>query len=212
MKRLLILIALLGFAVPASAVSDPSPNGLGVYFDVQANSNCLMSPTTYSPLTAYLLVTNPGASGKIAGWEGQLLINPSTFPAGITLDIGPEALNVFTAPAFNVGFTSVGVRQGNPIRLVTFTTFYLGGPISFGVGPTDPSSTQGAGACFVDAIDNSLIVPLTPSCNVRWPFTPAETYGGAVPYANNAFLVAGLMCTIDAAEPSSWGNVKALYK
>ncbi len=217
MKKLLMSVALLALAVPAAAVVDPGPNGIGVFFDSYGDHNCSpYPPAVYTPLTAYLLVTNPGASGKIAGWEGQLLINPPTFAAGITLDIGPEALNVFTAPAFNVGFTSVGVRQGNPITLVTFTTFYLGGPISFGVGPTEPSSTHGACPCFVDAVDNALLVLLRPTCDRPWPFTPAQTYGGAVPYPDSAYLSATVGgCMVDcvvATEPSSWGSVKALYK
>ncbi len=214
MKKVLVLTAVFSLlASGAMAVpSDPGPNGLGVYFDTGAASNCLVAPAPYTPLTAYLMITNPGASGKVAGWEGQLLINPPTFAAGITLDIGPEALNVFTAPAFNVGFTMVGVRQGNPITLVTITTFYLGGPISFGVGPTLPSSTHGEAACFVDAVDNALLVPLVPSCNIPWPFTTAQTYGGVV--NANSFLVAGVggaTCPT-AIEQSTWGNVKDLYK
>ncbi len=217
MKKVLVLTAVFSLLASGAMAMPEGPNGLGVFFDTGGNNTCLLAPAPYTPLTAYLMITNPGASGKVAGWEGQLLINPPTFAAGITLDIGPEALNVFTAPAFNVGYTSVGVRQGNPIKLVTLTTFYLGGPISFGVGPTEPSSTHGASACFVDAVDNSLLVPLTPFCGFPWPFAAAQTYGGIVPHPEASYLVAGaggyvcVSCAV-ANEPSSWGGVKALYR
>ncbi len=214
MKKLVFLsVFSLFLASGALAAADSGPNGIGVYFDLTGTANCMPAATPYTPLTAYLLITNPGASGQVAGWEGQLLINPPTFAAGITLDIGTEALNVFTAPAFNVGFTMAGVRSGPIVKLVTVTTFYLGGPISFGVGPTNPSSTHGEAACFVDALDNALLVNLVPASNALWPFSAAQTYGGAVPYPAKSFLVAGVStapCPV-AVEPTTWGSVKALY-
>ncbi len=215
MKKV-VSLAVFSLLVSSGILSNAiaGPNSLGVFFEPQGTTNCAPGPAQFEILTAYLLIVNPGASGEVAGWEGQLLINPPTFPAGITMDIGPEALNVFSAPAFNVGFTLAAPRTGNPVTLLTITTFYLGGQISFGVGPTDPSSTQGISPCFVDAVDNTLLIPLTPSSNVLWPFTPAETFGGVVPHPTHSYLVAGVggaTCPT-GIEPSSWGSVKALYK
>ena len=41
-------------------------------------------------------------------------------------------LNVCPPPVFQVGYAVK--RTGNPIVLLTITTFYLGGPIYFGIG------------------------------------------------------------------------------
>ena len=207
MKKLVFLLALSLFAAStALAGSDPAPNGIGIYFDLQGNSNCA-TPTPYTPLNAYVLATNITGHG-ISGWEATLLINPTSFPAGITMDIGLEALNVFTAPSFQVGYAVS--RNGNPVNLLTITTFYLGGPIVYGIAPGFPSSFGGLNPGYADGLDPSILVPLVPSSNVPWTL-PAYNVA-QIPA--NAFVVAGANappCPV-ATESNTWGGVKDLYK
>lgn len=216
MKKLLILAAVLALAAPAVAVpTDPGPNGLGFYSDLGGVSNTA-SPAPYTPLNMYLLATNVTQNCGISGWEGYVLINPTSFPAGITFDIGPEALNVFTAPSFQVGFAVS--RVGNPILLLTITTFYLGGPFYFGIAPGYPSSFNtgdpnvGYAPGYADGCDPGILIPFTPSSNTPW---------GAMPwYLSNPNVVmskAYLLGTANATPPiatekSTWGGVKDLYK
>jgi hypothetical protein len=126
-------------AVPA----DPGPNGIGVYFETEGISYCAY-PAAHTALNAYVLAPNPTRAAGISGWEASVLINPTSWPAGITFDIGAGALNALTAPCFRVGYAVP--RTGNPITLLTISTFYLTGPIVFGLGPCVPSSFDGLSA------------------------------------------------------------------
>lgn len=58
MKSLPILLAAYLIASPAFAVIDPDPDMMGIYFDLDANENCLtIGPST--PFFAYAILTNP---------------------------------------------------------------------------------------------------------------------------------------------------------
>jgi hypothetical protein len=200
MKKLLVL-ALMLVAANAFAVVDPDPNGIGIYFDQTADNNCLLSAPQYSTVTAYLCVTNLTTNG-ISGWEASIRTNPATLPAGLTVTLFHGALNVLAPPLYNVGIPAVGGVAGNPVVLASFSTFYLGGPIEYAVGPCTPSSFGGLSAGFAAGDDPGLLTPLTPSCDL--PF----------PGFDNTFLVAsvaGASCPV-ATETNSWGNVKALYE
>ncbi len=216
MRKLIALTALSLLIAPVAAAApvDPTPNGVGIYFDTEGISNCAYAEP-YTNLTAYVLLTNP-TSASIIGWEAALLINPTSFPAGITFDIGPDALNVFTVPNFNVGYLQP--HSGNPITLLTITTFYLGGPVVLGLGSANPCF-PGPDPCldYVDGVDQSLLVQFVPSVTLPWTL-PAYGFGGPAPsyfcYAMagvNAMGAPGSPCAEVAVEEASWGGVKALY-
>jgi hypothetical protein len=216
MKKLVSLLALSLF-VAASAFAtpiDPRTNGIGVYFDLGATNNCNTSPQTYQTLTAYLIATNMSSPDGMSAWEGTLLINPTSFAAGISLDIGAGALEVLTPPVYEVGISPA--RSGPAVVLVTISTFYLGGPIYFGIGPSVPSSFADAGPGYADADDPAILKLFTPSSNEPWtlPIWRGNNTDGRL--GNNgpvhAYLVAraGAAC-VTATEQQTWGGVKALY-
>lgn len=213
MKKLLILVAALAIAAPAFAVPvDPKVDGIGVYFDTGATINC-SAAAPYTAVTAYLLGTNLSRGG-LSGWEATLCVNPTFFGAGITMDIGAGALNVLTAPDFQVGLSPS--RSGNVVTLLSISTFYLGGPILFGVGPCIPSSFGGTNPGYADPVDPAILVPMTPSSNVPWTLPIYLGSNTNLP-ANgpaNSFAVAGVNATPCpvAAEQSTFGAVKDLYK
>ncbi len=215
MKKLLTLAAILALAAPAAmaAPKDASPDGIGVYFDLSGTSNCEMSPAPYTPLTAYLLLTNPSRP-SVGGWEAALLINPTSFPTGITLDPGFLSIVPLVPPYLQVGLPVA--RAGNPILLLTISTFYMGGTIEFGLGPCVPSSFGGLSPGYADGADTEILVPLTVSGHVPWTL-PVYTGGDPVTAPPNSFECAWFNSAtdcpeVDAAEPSSWGSVKALYR
>lgn len=207
MKKLLVLLAVLALAAPAAAGLDPGTNGIGVYFDVEGNSNCA-SPAPYAPLNMYLLATNINEPSGVSGWEAHVYFNP-TPGAGVTYSyMGTGALNVLTAPDFQVGIGGGALPYAPAINLLTMNTFYLGGQLLIGVGEiitkaTSFPVTHKPG--FAAGNDPSRLVGLTPSSNVPWP--------GAAPFL--AYVVAGVNAGINCPVPnaeSSWGNVKALYQ
>jgi hypothetical protein len=211
MKKLVFLLTLSLFVSgSALAAADPTPNGIGIYFDPNATSNC-SNAAVYTSVNAYLIATNL-TQGGLSGWEATLLVNPTTFPAGLTLDIGGGALNVLTAPVFQVGLSPS--RFGPNVTLLTITTFYLGGPIVLGIAPCQPSSFQGTNPGYADPYAPEILVKLTPASNVPWTL---PIYMGSNPgpiSTANGFVVAGVNaspCPV-AVENSTWGGVKDLYK
>lgn len=215
MKKLLIVAAVLSLcASTAMAVpTDPKIDGIGVYFDTGAVSNC-STASPYTTVNGYLIGTNLSRGGA-SGWEATLLINPTTFPAGISLGIGAGALNVLTAPDFQVGFSPS--RAGSEVVFLSITTFYLGGPILFGVGPCVPSSFGGLNPGYADPLDPAILVPLTPSSNVPWTLPIYLDVNTNLPPNGpaNSFVVAGVNAGTGcptATEQSTWGGVKDLYK
>ncbi len=214
MNRLGVLpttLALVALAVLAQATPiDPNPDRIGVYFDLEGISTTA-APSPYTPLCAYLLATNPSRPAGISGWEATVLINPTSFPAGITFDLGPECLPVLDPPYFQVGWAVS--KADNPILLLTIIVWYWVGPITFGVGPCIPSSFGGLTAGYADGADPAILVPLTVSGDVPWtlPAYPGRNSPFIVP--QNSFVCACVndACAV-ATEPSSWGSVKALYR
>jgi hypothetical protein len=204
MKKLLVLLAVLALAAPAMAGIDPGPNGIGVYFDLGANINCAQ-PAPYALLNMYLIATNITESSGISGWETHVYFNPVP-GAGVTYTYaGVGAVNPLTAPDFQVGMGGGPLPYSPAVLMLTMSTFYLGGPLSIGLGPitTAPTSfplTRSPG--YAAGNDPSKLVAL--KCSSNWPWL-------SVP---NAFLVAGANagdCPVPT-EDTSWGGVKALYQ
>lgn len=103
MKKLVVLLLATLVASSAFAVVDPDPNGIGVYFDTNADDNCLMIGASI-PFNAYLILTNTTAPtvsayevGYInvvpAGMEGMLFRLASTIANGAVsgLDLGDSS-------------------------------------------------------------------------------------------------------------------------
>ncbi len=60
MKKLVVILLVSMMAASAFAVTDPDPNMIGIYFDLNANDNCLtIGPSI--PFNAYLILTNSTA-------------------------------------------------------------------------------------------------------------------------------------------------------
>ena len=205
MKKLLVLLTVLALAVPAMAGIDPGTNGIGVYFDLEANANCA-APTAMGMLNMYLLATNINETSGISGWETHVYFNPAP-PAGVTYTFaGTGAVNPLTAPDFQVGMGGGPLPYSPAVLLLTMSTYYFPGvAFQIGLGPitTAPTSfpvTHSPG--FAAGRDPGILIPLKCSSNVPW---------GTTPYA---FTVAGVNsgnCPVPA-EDTSWGSVKALYQ
>lgn len=200
-----LAVALLTVALAASvAGAAPGPDRIGVYCDVDATQNCC-TPPPYAMLDLYLIATGVTESSGLSGWETHVYFDP-TPSAGITYTYaGVGALNVLTAPDFQVGIGGGTIPQSPAMLLVTMSTFYLGGPLKVGVGPiiTAPTSfpdTNTPGYAAGNAPE--VLVPL-------WPVRNWYEVDGAP----GAYWVASV--NTDCVNPSaetSWGSVKTLYQ
>lgn len=97
MKKLVVLLLVSLMATSAFAVIDPDPDMLGVYFDMNADNNCLdIGPSI--PFFAYVTITNPSAAEvhglefgytvvPPAGLEGMIFRLGNALPAG-SVDLG----------------------------------------------------------------------------------------------------------------------------
>lgn len=200
MRKLVTLLTAALLLTGASAYAQ-GPNTIGVYFDLAGENNC-SAAAPYANVNAYLIAKDITVSSGISGWECSVRTEPATLPAGLNVTLANAGLNVLAYPQFQVGLASA-LPFSPAIVLATMSTFYLGGPVLFGIGPCTPTSFPDAIGPGYAAGDNpGLLTRLVPSSNVPAPFP-------------NTFWVAGIgagpTCPV-ATENDSWGGVKSLYQ
>jgi hypothetical protein len=201
MKKLLVLLACamlvssLGFAQ-----ADPDDNSFGFFFDTEATLTELHTPAPFTPITGYLVVSNP-TSASISGWE--CFMDIAGAPIAMSWAVAGGGLNVFgngNDGNFNVG---VGLAPnsllpvGGVCVLATFTC-YVGSPtdvITFTVLPFPGSVTFSNAPGYVDGSNVGLVIP----CGVSTGYP----YGAYCAVINGTGVVAD--------EPMSWSGVKALF-
>lgn len=110
MKRLVILLSLaLILATPALAqVADPDNDGIGIYFEPCAMTNCVSRPV--GETFAWLVITHPTSPEGVGSWEARittdgpvLITNWTLFGEGIDFNSDPNEFMVgVTAPLVNM--------------------------------------------------------------------------------------------------------------
>jgi hypothetical protein len=200
MKWLLIMIATLTLpAAGALAGPDPAPNGLGIYFDQAANTNCSdASPS--APVRAYLIATNVTAPSGLSGWECRILID--NYGGDATYTVLGQYLNVLTPPMFSVGLTAA-IPRSTCIPLARISISLGGSFALLGLAPSKPSSFGGLSPGYAVGDNPGRLIAFTPSGNVPWFAVP------------NGFVVAGINAGPDCpveGEQASWSKVKTLFR
>ncbi len=193
MKKLIVIMSCLLMANMAFAVADEDPDGIGIYFDLTADTN-YVDAVAYDQILTYLIITNPSAA-SVAGWECTLefdMVGLSVLGGWI---YNGSALNVLTEPEFAVGLASPLPAEPATL-LLTFTLFVMDEAGSlFYVLPSPAPSTPDNLPLYVDGDDLSHLILLD---NVT---------GGGVDSA-----VAGInMVPPTATQQSTWGAVKNLW-
>jgi len=69
--KTVLVICCISIVSMASAQIDPSPDGIGIYFDEDATV-VVTNATIAEPVTAYLIATNLSQVGTLALWEAHL--------------------------------------------------------------------------------------------------------------------------------------------
>lgn len=189
---LMILLSLLALAAgPAPAVVDPDPDCVGLYFDPDADLNCV-SAVPYSTIKGYLVLTHP-TMDAICGYEvgcdftGQAMVLSLTFPSGVI------PIEHF--------FDNLIMTFGQPLActeatvLVTASILYMDttlGPLEFFLHGTTPSS-----------LDPALPSLLLPDLSI-------VSTGLSTPPGTACAVING-ECVV-ADEAVTWDGIKSLYR
>lgn len=195
MKKLLAVFAVALIASGAMAQVDSDPDGLGVYFDVNGMTYETATVAPFSPVSAYLLLTNPSAPAGVSGWEAVVNVNGGAVGASWVLAAG---LNVTAAPVFQVGIgTGAAALPAAPAVLLATWTGYIMAPtdvVEFVVMPAGVSFPDSPGYAAGD--DETDLIPLQVSSG--YP------YGAACAIINGTGVVAN--------EDLTFSNVKNMFQ
>ena len=203
MKTLLVLVLSCFMASSVFAVIDPDPDMLGIYFDVNAEENCMFVEASV-PYFAYLILTNSTAPAINAyelgfqncvctGLESQLFMLASNIAHGVV-----EGVDVGTHTAIS-GDYIVGLAEALPATeaMILHSWQYMllaVLPVQMFIGPSSKPSLPGD-LPVVQNAEGSIL--MTVGTSTGGPDIPVATLNTD--------------CVV-AIRSESWGNVKALYR
>ena len=189
-KTIILLMAALLLASSAFAVIDDDDNVIGLYFDPDAESDCLDSIGSNSQIPFYVVLTRPTFSelyGFELGYEyGSELIHLSTTFAN------SEALNVGEDDNLVVGFGSPSATQDATL-LATLNMMYIdmgNTPTTMTLKGSDPSSLDPAYPSLLLAGGEII------STGIHQPTYPYQVNG---------------ICTFEDTQVP-WDGVKSLFR
>ena len=202
MKKLVVLLMVSLMATSAFAVVDPDPDMIGVYFDVNADNNCLTTGPSV-PFFAYVCVTNPTAQAIDAYEFGYQM----AVPAGMEGMIFRLATNIANGAASGVdvgvsgptgGDVIVGLATplpGGPVVIVHSFQYMLLAAMEVPVFLTASSSPSLPGGLpVVQEAGGDL---MTLGTSTGGPDIPVAMVNGDCPVA---------------VESDTWGGLKSLYR
>ena len=195
MKKWACLLGLAAMFVGGSALSqvDPDDDGIGIYFDLTAETYC-DAVTASVPFDAYLILTRATAEAGVSGWECQLEFSSLVF--ALNWGYQGQAVNAAVPPEFAVGLAAPLPWQP-AINLMTITFMSLVPTCEWvHIVPTLQPSIPGE-LVYADGADPGNLIIMRQS-----------TGGPDEP-------VFGMNCDCPppiATDEASWGNVKNLYR
>lgn len=209
MKKLLFAVCAL------AAISLLAPNAgyaqwenhIGIYTTPDAANHCINPTPVGVPTNIYFVISNPRlgdgtAVTAVNAFELRVLIDGpagSMFRLAETLPAGAINVGVATDPynsEYVAGWPGATPVIGGFCSVLTWNVMFLGaGPYNFRLSPTTNPSVAGKMAFNVQVGDEAILVGCMPS---------SEDFASAV-------FTAGTPCVI-ANEPTSFGNVKALFR
>jgi hypothetical protein len=206
MKKLVVLLLASLVATSAFAVIDPDPDMIGIYFDTNADNNCLPAQPASVPFNAYLVLTNTTAPAinayelgydltVPAGMEGMLFRLSSVIAAGAV-----SGVNVGNETNILSGDLIVGLAAslpGNPAVVLHSWQYMLlaAMPVEFVIHQSSAPSIPGVYPVVQNAI-GSILMQVGQSTG--GPDFPVAT-------VNTAECVVGV-------EEASFGSVKSLFR
>lgn len=152
-RTLLIVAAASVLLTDPCAASDT----VGIYFDERAESTCVAGHL-FTPISAYLVICEPTATGGVLGWEGTLGFDPGLY-VSVAQYYG-NCLNVTQFPEFAVGLASP-LPAGASVVIARLSVFATA-PGGLWFGPASRPSIQGATTPIYVGADD-VLRPMTPA-------------------------------------------------
>jgi hypothetical protein len=203
MRKLAILLGLGSLLVAgvATAQIDPDADMIGVYFDPGATIWCI-DPGPAGPTDAYLCLTNPTALSGVSGWECSIVITEGIFV--LNWGYSGDAINALSPPDFAVGLASP-LPWESSLVLMTFT---------IGLFAADPVEITITAQPIPSIPDTPYPLPAYAAGDDPGDLRPLGFSTGWNPETGepNVAAVINGECTPTAADESTWGNVKNMYR
>ncbi len=184
-----ILLVLL-VAGSALAVIDENENVVGLYFDTDADSDCLPSVSAPSQIPCYIILTNPNFS-DLHGFELGFDYGDELMHLGTTLAVN-ESINVGDNDNLIVGFGQPTSTQSATL-LATLNMMYMdmdNSPTTMSLRGSNPSS-----------LDPELPTALLADGEL----ISLALHNPEFPYQMNGF------CEY-VNEPAAWAEVKTMFR
>lgn len=203
MKKMIILLLAGLVATSAFAVGDPDDDMLGIYFDTNADQNCMIAPTSV-PFNTYIILTNTTAPSIDAYELGLDVVVPA----------GMEG-SIFRMTSLIANGTVSGIDVG--------TNDALGGDFIVGLATALPAQP----AMILHSFQYMLLASMT--VDFYMAASSAPSIPGNVPVVQNAegsiLMQVGLStggpgipvaningdCVV-GVEERSFGSVKSLFR
>ncbi len=199
MRKWIALACLVSLAISGSALAqvDPDPDGIGMYFDLEATQYCL--DFSGGQVFVYLLMTNCSQSSGISGWEAHVTytVPAGDFETGWVLPTG--SLNVSSAPDFVVGLGTPHPYE-SAILLATYGILVFNtSTMDFYVGPCNTPSIPGV-PVFAAGDNPGLLLPMQQSSgSPDLPVAQINPDGGCPGQ-------------VTGSEQDTFGGVKSMYR
>lgn len=136
LKTLLLVMALMLFVGQASAIVDPVPDCISLYFDMSADNQCIVDVAPYTQVPLYLLLTNPSVE-FISGFRAQIELEG----LGIFLSAFPPNYDILTDDYVEFDTTYPEPEPtSNTTLFATVTVLYMepsGGQVYFDLGDSE---------------------------------------------------------------------------
>jgi hypothetical protein len=179
-------------ATAALAQLDPTPDGIGIYADLDATQTSITA-TPGEMIPVYLLITNPSQTAPMLCWAATIIAPDNAEIIAWNVQ-GDSYLNYATPPEFNVCFTD-GVPMQDIMHVMTFIVVMDDDqPGEFYV-----TASVGAGSGYdhhpVYLVDGDGMAP-------HWLHNI---------HGDDDQPVFAINGTITATEPQSWTAIKGLF-
>jgi len=196
MKKMVLALTLAALALSGTASAQYYLDNIGMYFDEGATITCDARPFGF--YNAFVVLTNL-TSPSIGGWEAKV-----TFTGGgLLTNVAYVGLAINAATRTNEYIVGLGeplVADQGTLAVMSMTLYIFDTlVVTHGfVGPVYYNSIEGVELpCYLDGDDMELIKPLYPSLGT----------------IDEPVLILNDKCSGPVANtPSSWGDLKSLYR
>jgi hypothetical protein len=200
---LTVVIVACGAAAAWGQPIDPSPDGIGIFFDEGGRVWCATA-TPGTQLTAYLCLTRASDTSDFLGWEARIECSVPRAVAGYA--IRGDGVNQSTAPDFLVSYSTPLPYQLSTVLLEISLDVVWEWSIALRVWPAENGSSAVLPA-YVTTAEPAVAKTL----QYLWGWEPATQIPNWLASVNDPSCAtnAGPSVPVDGA---TWGGIRALYR